>query len=840
VEGGDPIVVLLARLGRQGPPDLALDAGVEAYAPLLQIGNLYVPSDAIVEPPLRRDRLRELLAPATERITWLAPGKTTGTFHPESIPDNTFTPLADWVDYLVHSAQAQLAPWVRAATFDFAAFESTGGEWADGPPEDKDREKKERAPKKEKKPTRERAEAEAPVEEEEETPTTRRRRNSGAQAVVKPLVASVEEPEVNADEEALGEVERSFVELDAPADDPQRMELWVKMAELNGALTRRREAGLCWTRVVWEMGGAEEKTAAARWAQSEGRGVAKDKDAVVGKLLAMKEPAREDVRALAANVVAGTAAITADPHKAQLWLDDHDDGLDVRSLWLARLALAKLAGGDPLGLARTRDRILARLARGLSVERDVPTFLRFSSGASTDGGGRGAGAAVRLASDLEELAARFEKTRRQRSAVEAPVEQTKAYVSLVLAYGFARLGQGDRARALREAAMAALDGKDPVHGFLSRAYGVRVDHALEGLPAETPLPAEIAGELNGLEKFLRYKVDRLRQWSTVLEPQERLDPVLAFQKNTKDLRGEEFAAMRAIADPTQLASEAEKLFKKAVKKGTAAEERARLFDGLMDFFPLLPEAQAIPMLEELVGQVEDVEPPRRAALLEEALTVAGHFGRSEMVKQLVSGLEELLAGLGAKHAAEVGRVLGACLRSLRRVGLRDEAAALLEAMTNVTSGHGTPALVARLQLAGGLAYMGRMDRAEPVFSEAHTALGASGLVMPDRLQITRALATALGHAPMEYAMAALAKLAQQLPQITDSFNTNSHFCLSVVHFMESLVLGYASEELALGELGRRWLDEDEYLVRRRIHKDLAEGGSEAPTTLSGKRKKKDK
>ena len=38
--------------------------------------------------------------------------------------------------------------------------------------------------------------------------------------------------------------------------------------------------------------------------------------------------------------------------------------------------------------------------------------------------------------------------------------------------------------------------------------------------------------------------------------------------------------------------------------------------------------------------------------------------------------------------------------------------------------------------------------------------------------------------------------------------------------MESLILGYASEQLALGQLGRRWLDEDEYLVRRRIHRDL--------------------
>jgi hypothetical protein len=42
--------------------------------------------------------------------------------------------------------------------------------------------------------------------------------------------------------------------------------------------------------------------------------------------------------------------------------------------------------------------------------------------------------------------------------------------------------------------------------------------------------------------------------------------------------------------------------------------------------------------------------------------------------------------------------------------------------------------------------------------------------------------------------------------------------------MEGLVLGITSEDLALGEIGKRWLDEDEYLVRRRVHRDLERAG----------------
>jgi len=63
-DGPQPLVVLRAKLSREAPPELALRA--TGYAPLLQLGNLYAPADALVEPPLRRERLRQLLArPAT-------------------------------------------------------------------------------------------------------------------------------------------------------------------------------------------------------------------------------------------------------------------------------------------------------------------------------------------------------------------------------------------------------------------------------------------------------------------------------------------------------------------------------------------------------------------------------------------------------------------------------------------------------------------------------------------------------------------------------------------------------------------------------------------------------
>ncbi|MEM9492985.1 MAG: hypothetical protein AAGC55_27800, partial [Myxococcota bacterium] len=89
--GGEPIVVLRARHGRSGPP--VLDVAGTAMVALLGIPNLYVPHDAIVEPPLRRDTLRQLLAPDSDHLYWLAPLmtfpiRTSSSPSPPSHPDH--------------------------------------------------------------------------------------------------------------------------------------------------------------------------------------------------------------------------------------------------------------------------------------------------------------------------------------------------------------------------------------------------------------------------------------------------------------------------------------------------------------------------------------------------------------------------------------------------------------------------------------------------------------------------------------------------------------------------------------------------------------------------------
>lgn len=803
-QAGERVVVLKARPGAKGPPALSVHG--EAFAPLMQLTNLYLPVGAAVEPPLRREWWRERLA-GDGRLTWLAAAGE-GAFRVESIELCALLPLAEWVDYVVHANAEALEPWVRAATFAFEPFESTFAEWSDPPPAPALAAT--RAPIRPRRKGR-REEAAPPVEES--APAAPVVTATASAELAPAALPEAPEPALAAE---LATLESSYLALREPAEAPARRALWVRMGELHVALRRDHDASLCFGQAMWELDAKEAAAVAARW-----RAAAPSAPGEWERILAHASPAREEIRAAARLLIAAERPPN-DPSRVARFFDRHGDGLDPRSTWLVRLALARLAGGDRLALARARDALLGKLHRGLSAERDLPTFLRFV-------GGRDARATERLAAGLEELLERYrrcEHTGRARSTVEAPPALTRAYVWFVAAAGLARLGRGDRARALGAAAALALDTTDPIHGFLSRAYLARIEQAIEGRPGATPLPPKVEGELNGLDTFHRYKVDRLRQASLVLEPQERLDPVRGFQRGERDPRGDELASLRGATDAAEVGREVERIVERALGGSPPLDPdaRARLLDGAMDFFPQLPSSRAAPLLEriaEVEAALDGIAPLRRAQLLEETLSLAGHFGRADLAARLLGTLKALLSGLRGSEAAEAGALLGGCLRALRRVGLGEEAAGLLEAMAGSATGRGAAQLVARLHLAAGLVSLGHFDRARPILDEVEGALDDPALLIPERLAITRALARAVAGGPAEHAAEVLERLADQLPAISDSYATNSHFCLSVVSFMESLVLGWAGDELAPGELGQRRLDEDEHRIRRRVHRDLS-------------------
>ena len=864
---GEPVVILRARHGRSGPP--AIDIASMPMVPLMGIANLYVPHDTSIEPPLRRDTLRELLAPENDRLYWLVPlaaplagsGEQSRSltsprhrarpairpFQVHSVVDRAFSPLSDWVEYLVHRSARELEPWVRSVTFEFESFQSIGVEWTDDPG----------VPRDDRDDTRDRRRipirSQSSLAGDENLPNIRQRQDTPVPGEVDGLPAIVlttpatEARNPSHSELALAELERAFLDLDAPADHPDRTGMWLAMARLLADLDRHHEAALCFVRAVWELPGEAAGHVTVEWWRAEARALRGflGTDVELNRLawlpllapdLAQSVPLRAiSVHWIAVWLASADLAVPVLPdgselepsraiHLIQQWLDANDAALDVRTTWLLRSALAARVGGDPLGLARVRDRILQSLRTGLSLERDVPTFLRFLHQGSGSGIGDSV-AVAELAARLEALVPLFQETARERKATEASPIATGAYVNLVLAYGFARLGQGDRSQALRQAALDILDTGDSIHGFLAQAYTARIQQAMEGLPPETPLPVELSGMLNQLQRMDQYKVNRLREASVILESQERFNAINAFntfERNKGDARGPEFALLRGMTRTSELAQEIDRLLTLAVQAETMLDDRYRLFDGIMDFLPLLPDARALPALRVIIDRSVSLPVDQRAFVLEEALMLAGYFGREVLADEIAQTLATLVHELPIAAVSSLSTEFARCLRSLRRVGLRERAARLIETLsTLMQAGDDLPSVVARVHLAAGLAYLGDFEQAMPILHNAHAVLDAlpRDKVM-DRIDLIRALAGAWSQCPQEHALAGLGQLAGQLRHITDSFSTNSHFCLSVVAFMEALVLGYARSDLALGEMGRRWLDEDEYLVRRRIHRDF--------------------
>jgi cellulose synthase operon protein C len=807
-------IVIRARTSRHPPPDLSLDA--EVYAPLSHMPDVYGPAGAIVEPPLRRERLRQILGIESGQVAWLAPTSqdpNRGPFRVERIVDNAFAPMSEWADYVINSSARELAPWMRAAQFDFAPFISTGLEWASAPPDREEREKDDDDKKKNQR-SRRRAAAPPPVPvaqpASQAEPTQRKEQRTEA--------VRVEEVTIDAE---LSKLEGEFVALDAPADAPERLVLLERLGRAYMRLNRRRDAGLCFARSVWELSGKDADKALDVWIAAD-LGTTMDVttsglrtiQSALDAAIKDKTPSTDDVRRVAAIAARAPSPLAKDPHRVTRWLDDHDGELDARSLWLARVGLARLAGGDTLGLAQARDRILARLAGGLPVERELPAFLRFAGRSGALGNASG----EQLTTALDRLGEKIGSTRRKRSPVEAPATHTGAYVDLQLAHGYARIGQHERARALEQRARAALGSvlTDAVHNYLVNAFSARVEQAIAGQPPETPLPENLGAQLAALDRVARYKVDRLREASRILEPLERPDAIGAFSKRVHDSRGPEFAELRKITDVAKRAKEVMRLVENSAKSEEA--DMARLLDGCFDVMLELPESQAAPILLRAWPIIGELPEPRRAVLYAEALVVAGHFGRTELVPDL---LEELGKAVRAVPGNELDRVLDQSLRALRRIGLRNEIAELLADVEQHLATN-TAHLRARLALAGGLAFLGDTSRALPILDTARKALGES-MTLTARLDLTRALAQAYAQAPLGHALGGITELAGQLRDITDSFGTNSHYCLSVLHFVESLVLGITSDDLALGEAGRRFVEDDEHLIRRRLHRDL--GGS---------------
>ena len=114
-----PKVVLRVRPSKEAPPVLVVD-GI-AFQSYQHLRHLFLPVGTRLHPPIRRDVVSRLLAADSSSVTWLEPDDG-GAFVPESLPDDSFRPLDQWVEYVLDREHKPLRAWVRAFQFEFEPF----------------------------------------------------------------------------------------------------------------------------------------------------------------------------------------------------------------------------------------------------------------------------------------------------------------------------------------------------------------------------------------------------------------------------------------------------------------------------------------------------------------------------------------------------------------------------------------------------------------------------------------------------------------------------------------------------------------------------------------------
>jgi hypothetical protein len=385
---------------------------------------------------------------------------------------------------------------------------------------------------------------------------------------------------------------------------------------------------------------------------------------------------------------------------------------------------------------------------------------------------------------------------------------TNGYTDLIFAFGLARLGENDAARELIERATAVLGRRDDAPRFLLTAYTYRIEQALEGKPHTGPLPAQDIEYLEHMERLQRYVVDRLRQHSRILEPDQRINPYRHWGARISDFK-RALAELTDLTDRAELAGRMERLLAEVPRGATGTEQRAQVLRAGLEAAPRVGEEFAKRLLDQAVPAYDALPEAKeldvlldRAAFLEKAMFVAGHFGRREHVHPLVARFQRMLqAQRGGQALPALGSLAGQCFRGLRKLGMRDEIDQLLRQMADLVlegqdvrsvdftrQPEGPAKLWALLRVAAEWHSYGRGNEAESILQVAQGVLLQGGLWPREQTQLACRYAEALGQAPVAVAQQRLEEIFKSLKGIRDFYTTSTHYSVSHLDVVEAVVL----------------------------------------------------
>jgi hypothetical protein len=848
-ENGETVIVLKTRPSKLPPPVLSL-AKAHGFKPFWKLPNLFVPVGKRLMPTLRRDAVRKLLADDPAQVVWLMPGPD-GKFTPEVLPDDTFRPLEDWIDYVIDHEHEPLQAWVQATHFDFDSFICT---------EDQPDRPKPPPSEKGKRPRK----GEEPREDAELSPLPKGEKKKPPPAAESDFLVQAEAAPPNELKLKRTELEERFKAIDGPLDAPERLALWSQLAKLNAAVKDKSEAAICWTNAFWELPEVTPEGAYA-WLRSEDAAARKVPTAEeFDEALTNRMPSPEAVRVLAVRALYACLLSPVPTSfrqrlpKVREYLERHEGILSVRTVWLSWWHLARVDADhmDVLGLARVRDRLLKRLlSEGLNKERDLPIFLRT--------GGEEGGSRMRVVRD------RLQQVQRlvEQWHTGEQVQVNKPYVDLMFAFGYAKLGEVVTGRNLVNRAVAQLlDSwhKDPIqqrsHTVLAKAFAWRIENALQGKPHTGRLPPPILAAIAEIDVGRpkeginpKYVVERLIEQSWILEPEEAVNP---YESQSKSGPLQEISRLPTLSDPRSIRLLIDK--EVSQKRSSADLLTVLLYASdyvqrageayTMDFIARIP-SEVFTADHDLLGTVDDHSRKtrtintrmQRAKLLSRVIFLAAHYGNPDIVNRYLDHVYDLMKAKEGHERYEILSVFARrSIRELRRLGLRNQVDRLLHQIRDLVhmgrsveklkreSRETWPdVLVSLLCIAEGWQYFGAYSQARPYLDEARDTLVENTSAPKERripaaavTKLVQAYISASAQGTLDDALDRIEELFRKLERLPNTYTTSSHFSRLHLNIVEEVIRSLVSDQIVLGDQARRWLDDDEYLVRRRIHADM--------------------
>jgi hypothetical protein len=410
---------------------------------------------------------------------------------------------------------------------------------------------------------------------------------------------------------------------------------------------------------------------------------------------------------------------------------------------------------------------------------------------------------------------------------------TCAYSDLAFAFGLARVGDASASAALAQQARPVLEGVNGAHTFLLGAYTYRIRQAREGQAHQGPLPTSLMRRLdeNTLQRIRdtekrgagpTYVIDRLRSLSSILEPDQRVDPY----RHANAFASPDFAGACSLCDidePAELASRIRPRVERLCDAGMGELDAIGIAAICIDAAPRVSEEFARWVLAQVPGMYDSL-PERsgsaareaRAWLLERGIFHAARCDDGETLVALLDRAQVLFRGVsGLDPCHSFPSLLAVCVRGLRKTKGHDVLRQLLSTMPPAASegtdplfGSGLTQLLLELHSARGWLALREVARAEPALATTRAFLWRANTSPPSEIarkmngqtRLACAYAEALGGAPIDQARELLGELFERMPPPYDTFTTADHYSQLRLQVVEAVVWALCNREEVLGDV----------------------------------------